>query len=133
MWTSKACKYFYLLPLKLEKMFCICDLFFGPTYIAAEIGSKAVTALAKFTICTSVEVQCLAFSSFSRKNGLPFIHQEGIRKGSLLDKGKDFFFVSHGRAAELFLPHLSAPLLSKLMPRVLSLQGRKKLLSTSSS
>lgn len=65
------------------------------------------------------------------KTGCPSSTQIG--KGCLLDNGKDFFFVGLGGAAELFLPHLSAPSLSKLMPRVLSLQGRKKLLSTSSS
>lgn len=56
-----------------------------------------------------------------------------IRKRSLLHKGKDFFFVGHGRVAGLFLLHLSPLPLSKLMPRVLSLQGRKKLLNTPSS
>lgn len=71
------------------------------------------------------------FSFSWGKTGCPSSTQ--IRKWSLLDKGKDFFFVGHERAAELFLPHLSAPPLSKLMPRVVSLQGRKKLLSTSSS
>lgn len=76
MWTSIACKYFYLLPLKLENMFCICHPCFRPAQIAAEIGSRAVTALAKFTIYTSIDVQCPAFSLFLRENGLSFIHPD---------------------------------------------------------
>lgn len=131
MWTSIACKYFYLLPLKLENMFCICDPCFRPAQIAAEIGSGAVTALTKFTIYTSIDVQCPAFSLFLRENGLSFIHpdQEEISAA----QGEGFLLCGPWKSSWSISASSvsSSPLQTDAQGAFL--QGRKKLLNTPSS